>query len=452
MNIAFVTPPGEGNTVLVADLLHGCWCHGRRVGGLRLPPLPQMILATIARGAGHRCRVFDAPGEGIDTARLLGGLRGYDLAVFHVSSASYASDRKFITALRERYPGVQVCVYGAHPTFRPEAFDDGALYDHVIPYRPEDGFGRLVARGEPPHLDSMEDLPVTDYSLLPKKARYFNPIGGRFHFATMVTSRGCPGGCTFCTVPAFYGTKYDAMSAERVFREVRYLRKRGYREIFFRDENFTTSRDRVAEICDLFIREKAGVEFIVSSRVDSVDAELLNLLKRAGCRYIRYGVESGSDALLARVGKGTSREVITGTFRLTADAGIKTHAHLIAGLPGEGEEDVASTIDLVRTIRPDTITIGLFTPLPGAKLYRKTAGTEEGGEIEASQLHLRAWGPPSMSEEERTRLEKIPSLIYRDYYLRPSYILRSLFGTRSVEEFLIKIASGANVFLFSLGK
>ena len=450
MRIAFVTPPAGEDVILVTDLLHGCWCQGRRVGGLRLPPLPQLMLATIARQAGHECRVIDVPNERMEAGRLREEVKGYDLCVLNVSSASFTTDRDFVRAVRGSGTAPRFAAYGSHATFYHGAFDRD-LFEHVIA-APETPFGEIVGADKPGRFQSMDELPFVDYSLLPPKARYFNPIGKYFRFATLVTGRGCPGKCTFCTVPDFYGRKYRAMSGDRVAREVKSLKEQGFREIFFRDENFTTSRRRVVETCEAILRRSAKIDFIISSRVDEVDAELLGLLRRAGCRYIRYGVESGSDEMLKKVEKRTNREMITRTFRLTAEAGIKTHAHFIVGLPGEGSADVEATRDLIGRIRPDTLTVGVFTPLPGSRLYRELSGSVDLPPIESSLLHLKVYGRPDLTEEQRRALEGLPAKIYRSYYLRPSYIVRSLVGCRSIEELLIKAYGALYVLPFSLGR
>ena len=162
-----------------------------------------------------------------------------------------------------------------------------------------------------------------------------------------------------------------------------------------------------------------------------------------------FGVESGSDRLLRTVGKGTNRDLIIEAFRLTAEAGIRTHAHFIVGLPGEGEGDLEATKDLMRRIAPDTVTVGIFTPLPGSRLYRKIAGDAGLPELEGAGLHIRVQGRPDLPEDRRTALEGLPARLYRFYYLRPAYVLRSLLRCRSFEEVIIKARGALSVFEFS---
>ena len=112
-------------------------------------------------------------------------------------------------------------------------------------------------------------MPIADRDLLPKNIDYFNPIVKRLPYTTMITSRGCPGLCTFCSSPPFYGRKYRLQSAARVIKELEVLSLKGYKEIFFRDETFTASAKRVREICEGILARKLDLTWICSARTAS---------------------------------------------------------------------------------------------------------------------------------------------------------------------------------------
>jgi len=188
----------------------------------------------------------------------------------------------------------------------------------------------------------------------------------------IITSRGCPARCTFCNTPDFWGTRMRFRSPAHMVEEIRFLKERlGVIHVSIRDDTFTVHKRRVIDFCRLLLDARLDVMWNCQSRVNAIDEERLEWMRRAGCDHIQYGIESGSPRLLAQLAKDISVEEIRSACRATREAGLTLSIYLISGVPGETEEDFAATRDLVREIRPHD---GLVAPLavfPGTHLYER---------------------------------------------------------------------------------
>lgn len=185
-----------------------------------------------------------------------------------------------------------------------------------------------------------------------------------------ISSRGCPGACTFCNTPDFWGKRVRFRSADDVLKEFRTLRERhGLVYVSLRDDTFTAHRQRTIDICRGLIDSKLHFLWDCQSRVNLVDEERLAWMKRAGCHHIQYGIESGSDRILKILQKDITAEMIRKAVAMTRDAGLVVSIYLISGVPEETDEDIAATRALIREILPHD---GIVAPLaiyPGTKLY-----------------------------------------------------------------------------------
>jgi len=170
--------------------------------------------------------------------------------------------------------------------------------------------------------------------------------------------------------PGFYGGKVRYRSADNVLELWRRHAAEGIKEIYIRDELFTCVQKRNKEICERMIEEKLDLSWICSSRVGLTRDELA-LFKKAGCHYMKFGVENGDQEILDRMQKGVQLEQIRDTFRYCHEVGINTHAHFMLGCPGETQETIQKTVDLAKEIDPTTATFGVMTPYPGTPALRR---------------------------------------------------------------------------------
>ncbi len=205
--------------------------------------------------------------------------------------------------------------------------------------------------------------PICDLDALPMPARCFDT-------AHLSLTRGCVSNCRFCGSPALWGRRVRSHSAEYFVEQLALTRARGRRFVYVSDDTFTLDRGRVVEICRRILDRRIDIRWAAISRVDTVDAELLAWMRRAGCIQISYGVESGSPAIRRRLNKKIADAAIRRAFALTQRTGILARAYFIYGCPGESRETIQATLELMRAIKPLACVFYILALFPGTALYR----------------------------------------------------------------------------------
>ncbi|MDY6954945.1 MAG: radical SAM protein, partial [Thermodesulfobacteriota bacterium] len=204
--------------------------------------------------------------------------------------------------------------------------------------------------------------PVGNLDALPIPARYFR-------YEHVVSSRGCPGKCTFCGSPKLWGNRTRLRSAEHFVTELELLYRQGVRFFYFSDDTFTINQKRVIDICKMIIKKGLKIVWVAISRADLVNATILYWMRKAGCAQISYGVESGSEKIRGLLNKRLKREDIIKAFSLTYRFGILARAYFIYGSPEETWETIEETIALIKEIRPFVCVFYILEIYPGTMLY-----------------------------------------------------------------------------------
>jgi anaerobic magnesium-protoporphyrin IX monomethyl ester cyclase len=166
--------------------------------------------------------------------------------------------------------------------------------------------------------------------------------------AVMLTSRGCPYHCIYCYTPHAFKHKITFHSVDRVMEEIKWVTKKGVKRLWFADPNISCKPERLIEIFDRILTESIDVKMWVQTRVDLVTPELMKMMKRAGVGVIAFGLESGSDRVLTKLGKKITTEQVAGAIRLAQDQGIEVELFTLFGLPHETFEDAVKTLDFVK--------------------------------------------------------------------------------------------------------
>jgi anaerobic magnesium-protoporphyrin IX monomethyl ester cyclase len=225
----------------------------------------------------------------------------------------------------------------------------------------------VVVNPDRPFAASLDDLPMPAHHLLPID-RYRVPLF-RGPYSFIVSSRGCPGGCTFCIKHVSYQQSVRLRSPRKIQEELWELSRLGVHNVHMYADLFTVSREQVVELCEMLIREGPEVRWTCNSRVDFVDPEMLRLMKRAGCWWISWGIESSSPDVLKRVHKGTDLDKIERALRWSREAGINNWGYFIIGLPGETEESIRQTISLAKRLPLDLALFHIAAPYPGTPFF-----------------------------------------------------------------------------------
>ena len=197
---------------------------------------------------------------------------------------------------------------------------------------------------------------------LPNPARYFS-------YRHLSLTRGCPGECTFCGSPDFWGRRVRFHSATYFADQLEVLYRKGIGHFFISDDTFTVNKKKAIAVCREIIGRKLPIVWQAISRVDMVDEEILLWMRRAGCIQISYGVESGSEKIRKLLKKNYTVDQIENAFALTTRYGILTRAYFIYGCPGETDQTVEETIALMRRIKPLSTIFYILDIFPGTELY-----------------------------------------------------------------------------------
>lgn len=274
-----------------------------------------------------------------------------------------------------------------------------------------------INRDEKP-AENLDKFPFQAIDLLSKK--YYDILAKRRPIAFMITSRGCPFQCTFCSAK-FYSKKYRCRSTGHVFGEMKFLRDRGFKDLTLFDDSFTVNKKRVIEICGLIKKEKLDITWRCLSRVDMINKEMLVKMKNSGCYQIQFGVESGDQRILDLMKKDVSIDRIRKAFGLCDKIGIETVGFFMLGYPGESFSSIDSTLKLANETRPDFVTFNLFTPLPGSEIFES---------VPIKEWENYDFTSTSFCNIPSGIMKEIIGKAYKDYYFRPSYILRRIGKTK----------------------
>ena len=223
---------------------------------------------------------------------------------------------------------------------------------------------------------------MKDIDRLPSPSRelfenysYQKYYSGKFGYKTtaIMSSRGCPFSCDFCSRPIF-GNNFRARSASKVADEVEEAISLGYNRIWFADDCFTLNRKLLIEVCDEIINRKLKIGWECLSRVDTLDSEIADKMKQAGCVRMFFGIESGNDLILKIMNKQITTKQAYSAIKICKSQGIKAGAFFILGYPGENAQTILDTVKFASSLPLDYLSFTLPYPIPGTPLFERLNG------------------------------------------------------------------------------
>lgn len=426
VHILFLIPPNKKN--FIRDTQYGCW-HEKKWIDYSWPPLALYQIAALFDDAV----VLDAAGLKLTEEETLHKIKNINPSFIAVNTGTYvfSDDVKFLKKAKE-ITNAKIILFGQHPTTCPKECLDYGWIDFVVRGEPESVINQLIKN----HTDtkklkllsgvcfknhiSRKKAVVNDLDSLPFPRRdissinlYKNPFAKKRPFATTLTTRGCPFDCIFCTVPVLYGKRFRKRSTTSIITELRMLKKQGFKEIFFRDENITLDRTHITSLCNSLTKEKLKLSWMCNSRVDTVNKNILSLMKKSGCHMIKFGVESSDEKILKNIKKGITTAKIRETFRLCKELKIETVAHFMIGNPGETEESILKTIDFAKKLNPTYSSFDMVLKYPGTEISNAKR----------------------VCNLTRKELNYWHNRAFKEFYLRPAYIIRNILNIKSLGEF-----------------
>lgn len=356
----------------------------------RPPHLGIAYLHAYLSEKGIDAEIFDSRFNGED---IIEKVQEYSPGVIGFSSmtANLETTLDDLSRVSEFFPELLTVFGGVHPTVRPHdvlksknqivVHGEGEITLHQLVRQYFDGEkdfhkikgisflnedNRIIYTGNSPLIPNLDNLP------LPSIDRYFgNKKVNQFQ---IMSSRGCPYRCDFCSSEKMWHRRIRMHSPGRVLDEIQRLADNDVFRFLFVDDALTINAKRLYEICSGIIEKGYPISWTANSRVDFLPncdkGELLLKMKKAGCFLICYGVESGSQKILDRIHKGITLDQAREAIAITKEAGINTKANFIVGLPGSFKEQL-KVIDFVKETLPDYITFHYYVPLPGTRMVRE---------------------------------------------------------------------------------
>lgn len=404
------------------------------------PPIDLANCGALLEKDGFKVKIIDANAERLSHSKVAELCKGSE-KIFITSTpidrweCPHPNIQPFINCVHEvrrKNPYSKIFVMGTHGTVRPNEILELTGTDAVIRGEPEltvldiskdnnlkniNGItykseNKIISNPDQKLLD-LDKLPIPAYHLLPIKKYFYDFLGK--NFMLFEGSRGCPFNCIFC-LKKTYGDKYRKKSPEKLTDEIKYAVKEfGIRNAFFVDLEFTINKKLVEYVCDFILNEKYNLRWSCQGRLDDVDKIMLMKMRKAGCKLIHYGVETGSERIMRLINKRITFDKIEEGMRLTKEVGIDSVCFFILGFPTETFEDMKKTIDLAIKLNPTYASFHLAIPYPGTVFYEMVK--ENLNELFPSVY-------TGIYTEDQ--LKKIINHAFLKFYLLPTYIFSRL--------------------------
>lgn len=442
-----------------------CESDVKRVLEVTLPPLGLAYLASVLRGE-HDVEILDALALNYSLTDIRRRLEASTPDVVGITSVTSTIYNAYAVArvAKEVNENCIVVVGGPHATFMArQILEDCPFIDVVVKGEGERTIKQLVdrlnegvgieevkgiafrsndriAETEPmPLIENLDELPFPSRDLLP----YEKYRAGRTVYTTMMTSRGCPFNCIFCSSARIFGNKWRGRSPGNVVAEIKeVIETYRIKTIEVLDDTFTFNRERAARIADTIIEDGLDVLWSASSRVNTITRALAEKMKRAGCRAIYLGIESGCQRMLDRINKGTTLEQARNAVGIVKEAGMQTVGSFIIGIPGETVDCLKKTITFAKKIGIDFAQFTLLTPYPGTAIF--TIADENGWLLTKDWSKYTTLNPvmkiPGFGAEQ---LATFLRRAYLSFYLSPTVLWNQL-KRRQFKFVLKEITSAIN--------
>jgi radical SAM superfamily enzyme YgiQ (UPF0313 family) len=363
--------------------------------GIKSTPMGLAYLAAVLEEEGYQPKIIDANALELNFIELRKELEKESPDVVCVTSITpmIYEAMASVKVAKSACPNSTTILGGSHVTFCPmETFEDCPELDVVCLGEGEETITELIQRVEKKqNLDDVKGIIyrkngyfykteprplIKDLDSFAFPARHLLPmnrytvLGRNYPSINIVSSRGCPFSCSFCSSSYFYGKSYRARTAKNVVDEIeQVVHKYKVKSIEFSDDTFTLHRSRVEEICEEIIRRKLDISWGCSSRANLVTRDLLIRMRKSGCHLIFYGIESGSPKILKLMKKGEMPIQMARAVKVTKETGMETLGSFILGYPEETREELLRTIHFSKKIGIDFAEFSMATPYPGTELF-----------------------------------------------------------------------------------
>jgi len=455
LKILFIEPPAVsrfGNQRIWGG-------NGSNKSHFKKPPHDLMAMCGYLRKKGIESDLIDANAaeHTIEDVQKIIQEKNYDVIFYSTSTCTIHKDHLIGKVAKEHNPKTFVACVGTHVMALPdEAFRDSPWLDAMIYsaeweqctyniidnlhdldqakgiyYRKTDG--SIVKTAPQENIMDYDSLGWPAHDKL-KASLYGDPTSRRFPKTMVQAQKACINSCSFCCQPAFFGKKVKKRSIPDFINELKWVQELGFKEVMINDATLTGDMKWAKKLFEAMIEAKIDLTWNCTTRVERVNDELLELMKKAGCHTVCMGLESTDEVILKNIKKNTDQNEVHEAVRLVRKHGMDTVLFCVVGFPGETHQTIKNTIKFLKSIDTTFITLGIAVPAPGTEFFRHL---DENG-----YLHHKDWSKydpmqapvfsyPNLSSEDIAFYSRYG---LKQFYLRPTYIWRRLKTIRSVHE------------------
>lgn len=436
---------GEANLILLmttAPPENGAWYLGKR-----LPPIGLMYVAAALEKAGFEVQMLDnyLMKKPINEIKQLVTKLNPQIVGITCGSATYTRCIESAKAIKEALPNCKIVVGGWHASYVPDSLLTNPEIDYVVMGEGERAITQLATciingnepaamsiagvacrrhgtniKNQPKFIENMDEIPFPARHLLPlelydRTIEYLNAKPAD----VMSISRGCVYNCGFCETKKLWGNICRSFSPRRVVDEIQDLQSRyGTKGLYFINDNFTLRKNQTLELCNLMVKNKLDLEWVCDTRVDLVNQELLETMSKAGCKTIWFGVESGSQRVLQRIGRNTTLEQIENAFKLCRKNQIQTACSFMLGVPDETLKDMEASLKFAKKLNPDWCLFNVFIANPDSKLYQEVLESKKYDQLDEFLLSVKT------EEFDYKSLLEIQRRFFKEFLMSPRQIMK----------------------------
>jgi len=426
------------------------------------PPLGLLYLAKILEQDGNKVNLLDFSAEKFETNKLMSGLLSADAVCMTIMSTSVQKANKMIRQIKEKDPELPIIIGGPHCTLFPKraleeethadisAQGDGekVILDIKKALNNEKSFSEIPGiyyRKQNTIKQGPLFQPIKDLDSIPFPARHlikkylygraYNPHIKKGEFTSIVTSRGCPFKCNFCSRGAVSLNRFRTRSTENILDEFREIYNMGYRYIAIMDDSFLSNKKQANAIFDTIINENMEMKFyITASRADSADKDLYNKMEKAGVVSIQFGLESGNQNVLNYYNKNTTVEKIRNAVILSHEAGFFTLGTFMLGAPFETKQHFNNTVEFAKSL---PLEVAAFLPLRYRACTDIWLKAVDESKIKSNEYEVHADSNRGLGLYTEQELLNYIEKVQRSFYLRPKYIINLLRSSLEKNDFSI---------------